>query len=109
MMPRLGIEKLPVAKRRDRPSRHQRDFESRAKAREEDKLRAKALRSPAIRKSPRIDQWAAAKLVRKLERASMGGEAPASLASSTYLRMMRNRLGGAMWRLVRKLPPDTYR
>jgi hypothetical protein len=86
-MARLGIADLPKPQKGYRPSRRQAGFESCKNTRKEDALRVKRLRSKEVLDSPRTDKKAAKRLAR-------------TLASSIYLRGVRDRLGGALWQLV---------
>jgi hypothetical protein len=109
-MARLGINDLPKPQKGYRPSRGQAGFESCKNTRKEDALRAKRLRSKEVLASPRVSKKTAKRLARRLERAASGRSVPATLASSTYLRDFRDRLGGALWQLVATalLPAATF-
>lgn len=101
-MPRLGIRTLPKPKLRYRPDRHQDSFESAQAARAEDALRAKSLRKSLKLLTTGLDAEKGKRLARLLEQRASGQSTRASLASSTYVRRVRVRMGGALWRLLKR-------
>ena len=99
-MPRPGIEDLPRATRRFDPAyAPESKFETLTDARDEDRKRAKSLlryrpNSPAKHKR-------AKRLARRLART---GSYPKSPASSRYMRKMRRRIIGHLWKLFPSNP-----
>jgi hypothetical protein len=107
-MSRRGLDNTPLPKRRYRIGGSYKPlltkeigFESAKKARREDKLRAAGMRK-AIRDHPdHLDIDAARCLASALE--SEAGKPPArSLASARYMRLLRRRVAGQLWRLAKK-------
>ncbi len=108
----LSIKGLPWPNDRYRPDLHSRDFESAEQATAEDAYRAKSLRKLVCKCRSRAVSAGKRRAARSLRRAkrlealadrldpALSPHSPQSLASSRFMRDLRVRVIGSVWKLV---------
>lgn len=102
-MPRHGLSKLTRPKRRYRPDRAGKRFESKEEKQLEDAKRRRLLsRSSTTASLTPHEQKLAKRLAKKFVRAEQRKKLPPTIASAQYMRKQRVRIVGRLWELFEK-------
>lgn len=103
-MGRLNIEALPKAPRKYRPSKEMSGFETKADAKREDATRMKRIRNL----KPNLDKLESSLSQRDLNDLKAALEAGTTAASAVFMRDLRNRVGGHIYKLVDADPEQVF-